>query len=235
MSESQLCPALVQPEVAGCGVVEHEEVQLVKLVELDLLLSTNIAEELGCHGICGTSRLGVAWEVQGVTNTHQPQHVVCIVFQRVILSHQVIVDVTWVTKLVDRLPVLVEWTITLCGRVYQVLNKFFEFDISPIEQCILCSILAVAPDNAGAKALVERRVVFKGELVAVCRDQPLKGLTNKEEFEVVLEAMVDLSNTVLVQRLQVGGNVGFIRRDFHWVTEEGKHKDSEEHSKTNIL
>lgn len=189
-------------------------------------MCADIAEELGCHSICGTSGLGVAREAQGVANAHQPQHVVCVVFQRLILAHKVVVDVTWVTKLVDGLPVLVEWAITLRCRVDQVLSKFFEFDVSPVQQGVLRGVLAVASDDAGAEALVEGRVVLEGELVAVCRDQPLKGLANKEELEVVLEAVVDLSNTVLVQRLQVGGNVGFIGRDFHWVTVEEGHKES---------
>lgn len=195
---------------------------------MDLLLSADIAKELGCHGICGTSGLGVAWEVQGVANTHQPQHVVCILLQCLVLAHQVIVDVTWVAKLVDSLPVLVEWAITLRGRVHQVLREFLKFDISTIEQGILCGVLAVAPDYTGAKALMEGRVVLEGEFVAVCRNQPLKGLTNKEELEVVLEAMVNLGNAVLVQRLQVGWNMGFIGRDFHGVTVEERNKDSEE-------
>lgn len=192
-----------------------------------MLLCADIAEELGCHGVCGTSGLGVAREAQGVANAHQLQHVVCIFLQRLILAHKVVVDVTWVTKLVDGLPVFVEWAITLRCRVHQVLSEFFKFDVSPIEQGVLSGILAVAPDDSGAKALVEGRVVLEGELVAVCRDQPLKGLTNKEELEVVLEAVVDLSNAVLVQRLQVGRNVGFIGRDFHWVTVKEMHKDSE--------
>lgn len=93
-SEFQLCPPLVQPEVAGRGVVEHEEVQLVKLIELDLLLSADVAEELGRHGIRGAGGLGVAWEAQGVADAHQPQHVVCVVFQRLVLAHQVVVDDT---------------------------------------------------------------------------------------------------------------------------------------------
>lgn len=190
-------------------------------------MTADIAEELGCHSICGTSGLGIAWEAQGVADTHQTQHIVGILLQCLIFAHQVIVDVTWVAKLVDSLPVLVEWAIALRGWVHQVLSKFLEFDISTIEQRILCGILAVAPDYTGSKALMEGRVVLEGKLIAICRDQPLEGLTHKEELEVVLEAVVDLSNAVLVQRLQVGWNMGFIGRDFHRVTVEERHNDTE--------
>lgn len=134
---------------------------------------------------------------------------------------------TRVAELVDGLPVLVERSVALRGRVHQVLGEFLEFDIGAVEQGVLRGVLAVAPDDAGAEALVEGRVVLEGELVAVCGDQPLEGLANKEELEVVLEAVVDLGDTVLVQRLQVGGNVGFVGRDLHWVTVEERHKDSE--------
>jgi len=215
-----LGPPSVQPEVAGCGVVEHEEVQLVELVKLDLLLGADIAEELGCHGICGAGGLGVTREAQGVADAHQPQHVVGVLFQRLVLAHQVVVDVTRVTQLVGCLPVLVERAVALRRRVYQVLGEFFEFDVGAVEQGVLRGVLAVPADDAGAKTLVEGRVVLEGELVAVCRDQSLERLADEEELEVVLEPVVNLSDGVLVQCLQVGRDVGFIGRDVHWVTVE---------------
>lgn len=194
---------------------------------MDLLLSADIAEELGCHGIRGAGGLGVAREMQGVANTNQPQYVVGVLLQCFIFAHQVVVDVTRVAKLVNGLPVLVEWAIALRGWIHQVLSKLLEFNIGTVEQGVLCGVFAVAPHNTGAEALVEGRVVLEGELVAVRGDQPLEWLTNKEELEVVLEAVVDLGNAVLVQRLKVGGNMSFIGRDFHWVTVGKRHQHNE--------
>ncbi|KAF3859615.1 hypothetical protein F7725_022014 [Dissostichus mawsoni] len=144
----------------------------------------------------------------------------------VVLPHHVVVDVARVAQLVDRLPVLVQRAVALSRRIHQVLCKLFELHIGTVDEGFLGRILAVAPDDTGAETLVKGRVVLEGELVAVSGDQPLEGLADEEELEVVLEAVVDLGDTVLVQRLQVGRDVGFVGRDFHRVFEVCGSQDS---------
>lgn len=62
-------------------------------------------------------------------------------------------------------------------------------------------------------------VVAPREFVAVCRHQPLKGLTDEDELQVGAQALVNLGGGVLRQSAEVSWNVGLVGGDCQWVSE----------------
>lgn len=104
---------------------------------------------------------------------------------------------------VHPLPVLVEGLLPLRPWIQQVVDKLLKAHIIPALQGLVTGFLPVPTDDLGPIALVKGRVVAAGELVAVCRDQALKGLPHEDELEVAAQAVVDLGDAVLGEGAQV--------------------------------
>lgn len=126
-------------------------------------------------------------------------------------------DVAGVAERVDCLPVFVERSLSLSARVHQVIGELLELDVGTALQRLGRGVLAVPAHDLCPVAFVERGVVPERELVAVGRHQPLEGLAHEEELEVALEPVVDIGDAILVEGLEVGGDVGLVGRNLHWV------------------
>ncbi|KAK1341522.1 hypothetical protein QTO34_017937 [Cnephaeus nilssonii] len=184
---------------------------------LRLVLRADVLEELGGHLVSSSCGLGVGGELQVAAHARQLQDVVGILLQRLVLAHEVVVDVARVAERVDGLPVLVEGLLALGVRVDEIGHELLELDVVAPAQGLLRGVLALAPDDLGAVALVEGRVVLLRELVAVGGHQPLEGLADEQELQVAFQAVVDLGDAVLVEGLQVGRDVRLVGRDLHGV------------------
>lgn len=177
----------------------------------------NVLEELGCHVVCRPGGLGRSRELDARVGPHQLQDVVGIFSQGLILAHHVVVDDAGVAERVHPLPVLIEGLLLLRPWIQQVIHELLEAHVVPALQGAVAGLPPVPPDDLGAVAFVEGRVVAEGEFVSIGRDQAFKGLPNKDELEVAAQAGVDFGNAVLGEGAQVGGDVGLVGRDFQWV------------------
>lgn len=72
-------------------------------------------------------------------------------------------------------------------------------------------------DDFGSVALVKRRVVATGELVAIGGDESFEGLAHKDELQVRAKALVDLGGGILRERTQVARYVSLVGRNGEWV------------------
>ena len=181
------------------------------------MLRADVLEELCGHFISSSRGLGVGGELQVAAHARQLQDVIGILLQRLVLAHEVVVDVARVAQGVDRLPVFVEGLLALRVRVDEIRHELLKLDVVALAQGLLRGVLALPLDDLGAVALVEGGVVLLRELVPVGGHQPLKGLPHEQELHVAFQAVVDLRDAVLVEGLQVGRDVRLVGRDLHGV------------------
>ncbi len=101
------------------------------------------------------------------------------------------------TQRVDPLPVLVEGLFALGGRVNEVIHKLLKRDIVSSLQSLRLWVQSVPPHYLCAVSFMKSCVVAPCKFVAVCRHQPLKGLSYKDELQVGAQALINLGGGVL--------------------------------------
>lgn len=189
-------PASSKIEVGWYRVVEEQEVHSIEVVQLLLVEGADVVEELGCHVSCSPGALGRGREADLVLHPSQLQHIAGVLLQRLVLTHHIIVDEAGVAQRVHSLPVLVEGLFSLGGRVHEVIHKLLEGDVVSSLQSFRLWVQSVPPHYLCAVSFMKSCVVAPCEFVAVCRHQPLEGLTYKDELQVGAQALVDLGGGV---------------------------------------
>lgn len=116
------------------------------------------------------------------------------------------------------LPVLVEGFFSLGGWIHEVIHKLLEGDIVTPLKSFWLRVQSVPPHYLCAISFMKSCVVAPRKFVAVCRHEPLEGLTDKDELQVGAQALINLGGGVLGQRAEVPRDVSLIGRDRQWVS-----------------
>ncbi|KAG7243019.1 hypothetical protein INR49_016785 [Caranx melampygus] len=204
-------------DLLGTGFLALSFRLMLRFFSLTFYLA-DVVEELGCHVSCSPGALGRGREADLVLHPGQLQHIAGVLLQRLIFPHHVIVDEAGVAQRVHPFPVLIEGLLSLGGWVHEVIHELLEGDVIPSLQSLWLWVRPVSPHNLCAVSFMKSRVVAPCEFVAVCRHQPLEGLTYKYKLQVGAETLVNLGGGVLGQGAEVSWDVGLIGGDSQWIS-----------------
>jgi len=127
---------------------------------------------------------------------------VCVLFERLVVTNEVVADIARVTEQVSLPPVVVRQQMVLraCGLwIQQILDHFSERDIMGAPKGLSAGVSAShRPHNIAPKAaFVIEGASRRRELVPVRRDETLKWMTDEHELEVCSQPLLDLKYVTL--------------------------------------
>lgn len=112
------------------------------------------------------------------------QSQVGVIIERFILSDEVVVDETWLAKVVVLSPVGVERPSLRRLRVEEVGNEFLEGDIVATLKGLVGRLHPVVLDYSTSEDALEHVVVPGRELIVISRKDSLEWFANEYEFIV---------------------------------------------------